>query len=103
VRFIAELAALVALGYWGWETGSSGVVRIAAAVGLPLVAAVVWGLFVAPQASHRLSDPLRLLIELVIFAAAVGALAAVGRWEIAVVYALIVTANLVLMFVWNQR
>jgi hypothetical protein len=44
VRFLLELAALVAFGYWGWHS-SEGPLRFVLAIGLPLLLAVVWGVF----------------------------------------------------------
>jgi len=48
VRFGCELAALVAFVWWGWPL-----------VGwlVALAVAVMWGLVVAPKATHRLPDP----------------------------------------------
>lgn len=42
----------------------------------PLMAAAVWGRFVAPKASHPTTDPQRLLVELLVSGAGVLALAA---------------------------
>ena len=50
IRFGLELAALAALGYWGIETGDGAVTKIVLGLGAPLVAAVLWGLFVSPKA-----------------------------------------------------
>jgi hypothetical protein len=36
---------------------------------LPLAAAAVWSLFIAPRARRRLSEPGRIIAELVLFAA----------------------------------
>ena len=55
LRFLLELCALVALAYWGFETGSGAIAKFALGIGAPLVAAVVWGAFVAPR--HPLSRP----------------------------------------------
>jgi uncharacterized protein DUF2568 len=55
--FVSELAALAALAVWGWSLSGSGPLRLAAAVGLPLVAAVLWGVFAAPRAPVRRRGP----------------------------------------------
>ncbi len=57
LRFLLELVALGAMGYWGW-TQHEGTARWLWAIGLPLVAAVLWGTFAVPttpvvQARHR--------------------------------------------------
>lgn len=77
VRFLLELAALVALGVWGWHA-ADGVLRLLLTVGAPLLGAVVWGTWVAPKARRRLTDPGRLMVEAAVFGTAVLGLAASG-------------------------
>ena len=103
VRFLLELCMLAALAYWGYQTGSSLAMKLVLALGAPLIAAVVWGLFIAPRATRRLADPARLLLELVLWAAATAALAAAGQPTLAVIFAVVVAVNLVLGAVWGQR
>lgn len=71
LRFLLELCALAALGYWGFQAGQSLVVKIALAIISPLLAAVIWGMFVAPKASVPVSTPVWLLLQLAIFGLAV--------------------------------
>ena len=42
LRFILELCALAALGYWGFQTGQNLFVKIVLAIGAPLLAAYDW-------------------------------------------------------------
>lgn len=56
VRFLLELCALAALAVWGWQVPDQIVVSVLLAIAAPLVAATVWGLWVAPKAGHRLDD-----------------------------------------------
>jgi len=79
-RFLLEVVALLAIGYWGWST-SEGMLRFVLALGLPLTAAVLWGTFRVPNdasSSGKAPVPvpgiLRLLLELALFAFAVWAL-----------------------------
>ena len=65
VRFGLELAALVALGYWGFTTGGT-LTRIVLGLGAPLLAAVLWGLFVSPKAKFG-NDVVRAVGETVVF------------------------------------
>ena len=97
VRFLLELAMLVALGWLGGEIGSSVVVRVLLAITFPLVAAVVWGMFIAPKAPRRLSDPAKVLVELVLFAAAVVGLAVVGHPVLAGVFAVVLVVNIAVL------
>jgi hypothetical protein len=49
LRFLLELAALASLGYWGFAE-NDGVLRWVLGIGLPVLAAAVWGTFVSPKA-----------------------------------------------------
>ena len=49
VAFAAELATLAALAVAGWSLPAPTPVRLLAAIGFPVVAAVLWGLFAAPR------------------------------------------------------
>ncbi|RPI96306.1 MAG: DUF2568 domain-containing protein, partial [Chloroflexi bacterium] len=88
-RFVLEMAGLFAMGYWGW-TEHDGLMRYVLAIGLPLLAAVLWGTFRIPNdpgpAPVTVPGPVRLLLEVVFFAAAVILLAAAGRTTAAIVF-----------------
>ena len=57
LRFLLEVCALVALGYWGFKTGGSLITKLALGIGAPLLAAVLWGTFVAPAQWWRCQEP----------------------------------------------
>jgi hypothetical protein len=88
LRFGLELAALAALAWWGFETGGSTAVKIVLGLGAPLLAAVLWGLFVSPKAAYG-SPALRIVFEIAVFGAAVLALADLGRTILAITFALV--------------
>lgn len=73
LHFAIEVAALAAIAYWGWTT-QFGLTRWMAAIGLPLLAAVVWGVFRAagdgPQPVVAIPGLLRLALELVVLGGA---------------------------------
>ena len=73
-RFVLELCMLAALGYGGFES-ASGLLAYVLAIALPLAAAVVWGMFIAPKARRPTVDPIRIVLEACLFAAAGAALA----------------------------
>ncbi|MCB9594522.1 MAG: YrdB family protein [Sandaracinaceae bacterium] len=73
VRFLLELGALAALGWWG-SARVPGLGSYLLAVGLPLAAAVWWGALVAPRARRRLRDPARFAAESLVWASATAAL-----------------------------
>jgi hypothetical protein len=103
VRFLLEVAALVALAIWGWRASDTAAVSIALAIAAPVAMALVWGRWVAPTASHRLDDPLRLGVEVVIFATAALALVAAGLPNLGIVLAGAAALSLTLMVLWEQR
>ncbi len=97
VRFVSELAMLGAFGYVGFHLvgdDASPAIRLALAVGLPAVAAVAWWAWVAPRAPRRLTDPARLGVEIVLFAAAATGLVVLGQvWWAVVLVALYLTGT----------
>ena len=83
VAFLAELAALGALAAGGWSAGGSTATRGLLAVGVPAVAAVLWGLFAAPRSVVDVVV-VAVLVKIVVFGGAVVALLAIGRPGLAV-------------------
>ena len=102
LRFLLELCALGALGYWGFNTGGGAVAKITLGIGAPLVAAIVWGTFLSPRAAVALPGPLVLLLQALVFAAGAAVLAATGHPKLALAFGVIVVVNAVLMYVWGQ-
>src|SRR3954469_7612076 len=86
VAFGSELVALAALAVGSWALPGPTALRVVAAVGLPLVAAVLWGLFAAPHAVVRVAA-LALVTKVVVFGAAALALVLTGHPALAVVLA----------------
>ncbi len=97
VVFLDELSLLAVLVITGARTDGPVVVRVVAAVVLPVVAAVVWGLWLAPRARMRLAYPVRLVAKLSVFAVAAGLLAwsgpAVAAIAFLVASAAVITAG----------
>jgi hypothetical protein len=102
VRFLLELCMLAAIGYWGFKTNSSWAMKIVFGVGLPLLVAVLWGLFLAPKATHPLTGMSHLALEIFLFGAGAFALFAVGRADLGFAYAAVLVVNKVLMLAWKQ-
>ncbi|MFD2443650.1 YrdB family protein [Bacillus sp. CGMCC 1.16607] len=102
LRFILELCGLLAIGYWGFHTGKTLITKSLLGIGTPLLVAVVWGMFISPQAPYQLSNPLRILLELAIFGSATAALFSTGQSKIAITFAISVVVNSTLMIIWKQ-
>jgi hypothetical protein len=96
VRFLLELCLLAALAYAGLQ------VNIALAIFAPLVAAVVWGLFVSPKARFPLSRALWMGVQVVLFGAAVVGLVASGQGVLGLIFGVAVAVNLALVLIWSE-
>jgi hypothetical protein len=83
VRFLCELGMLAGLAYWGFRAGD-GPVAVALGIGAPLLAAVAWGVFVAPKAPWRMPPPSRVMIEFFLFGFSALALADAGQAALAI-------------------
>ena len=88
LRVIMELGIIFALGYWGIYEGQSMVSKILLGIGTPALFFGFWGLVDFRQAGV-MSEPLRLLQELVISGLAAVALYLAGQhilgWALAVI------------------
>ncbi len=84
LRLLLELGLLVALGLWAWRTVRQPVLRVAATAGLPLAAATAWGAFVHGELVPSVTG---VVVQVVLFAAASGALVAVRRPRLAAAFA----------------
>ncbi len=112
VRFILELAALAALAYWGW-TQHTGILRYLLAVGLPLLGAVLWGVFAVPGDRSRSGDApvpvpgiLRLLLELLLFGSAAWCLYDAGLVLLANIFGIVVLVHYIISYdriIWLLR
>ena len=99
IRFLLELSALLAMGIWGWRL-SDGWIRFGAGLGLPLLAAVLWGIFAVPGDPSRsgaapiaVHGVIRLALELAVFAFAIWAIYDLGQTKLCWILTLIVTIH----------
>lgn len=102
VRFLLELCMYAAVGYWGFKTQSTWVMKIILGIGLPLLIAVLWSIFLAPKATHPLQGISRLPLELILLGSGALALLAGDRTNLGWIYIAVLAINEVLLFVWKQ-
>ena len=102
LRFLLELVALFALGWWGLSLADNWL-RFVLAVLFSLVAATIWGTFAVPDDPSRSGEApvvvrgwIRLGLELIVFGTAVIGLASVGRGSFATVFLVVVIAHYLL-------
>jgi hypothetical protein len=98
LRFFLELAGLAAMAYWGW-TQHEGILRVLLAVGLPVLAAVLWGVFRVTGYPNKsvveTPGPVRLLLEFAFFGSAVALLFAAGQTTTATIFAVLLVIHYV--------
>jgi hypothetical protein len=87
--FGCELAMLAVLGIGGWGLGSGGLLSVAFATFYPALAVLVWALWMAPTAAHRLADPWRLVAQLALFAGTAVVAGLGGHPVLGVVFAVV--------------
>lgn len=97
LRFLLELAGLASLAVVGFQLPGDGALRWVAAVGLPLLLAVAWGLVVAPNTQNGLASVHKELIGTALLVAAAGAVAIAGQPVAGIGLAILVVANQALM------
>jgi Protein of unknown function (DUF2568) len=96
VAFLLELCALAALGWWGVRAGGGPLAKTVLGIGAPLLAAVAWGLFAAPRAPIT-APPAKLAVEVAVFGGATAGLYAIGQRWLALVFAILVVVNRLLI------
>lgn len=101
ISFALELAMLAAFAYWGFTIGD-GWVAWALAIALPLLGAVVWGMFFAPRSERRLGLWPGALLSWVLFLLGAAALWATGQSALAIALALVASANRLLVLSIKQ-
>ncbi|MFB4304976.1 YrdB family protein [Actinomadura sp. GTD37] len=93
LAFLLEVAAIVALAWWGVTTGGNVLLNIVLGLGAPAAAIVLWGLFAAPRARFKVALPFVLLVKAVVFGAGALAFYGVEHGTVAIVFAVVVVLN----------
>ena len=100
IRFLLELAALTAFGLWGWHYGHETWLRLILAIGLPIIAASIWGIFNVPNDSSRsgaapivVQGIFRLVIEWAFFSVATWAICELEYHRLSWLFGVVVVAH----------
>lgn len=101
LRFLLELCMLAAVGYWGFKSQSGLPMKFLFGIGLPVLIAVLWGMFLAPRATRPLRGASFLALELVLFASGAVALFASGKPTLGWIYTITLVVNKILLTVWK--
>ena len=102
-RFLLELFALYAMGYWSWNR-FEGWTRFLLVILIPLLAAAVWGIFRVPSENPRghasvpVPGSVRLLIEAIFFGFAVWGLFNAGATQMGMIFGIAVLIHYALSY-----
>jgi hypothetical protein len=102
LAFLLELAMLAAFGYWGFYGDKSLLAKWILGIGLPVLTAVVWGMYLAPRAANRLGNINGNLLSLILFLCGAAALYYTGHPLLAITFAVTAIVNRVLILLWKQ-
>ncbi|MEJ2559228.1 MAG: YrdB family protein [Anaerolineae bacterium] len=101
LAFFLELAMLAAFAYWGFHNGQSTIAKIGLGIGIPLLVAVIWGLFMAPNSSMRFHGAAYLALKYLLFGLAVAALITTSKDTLGIVLGVVVVINTILLYAWQ--
>ncbi len=93
LRFLLELFALFSLGFWGYLAWPFPVPGVFFMIGTPLFAAVVWGLFRSPKAVLPVDPVGKVLVEIFVMGAAVGAWFMLGYPIVGLLFGVVAAAS----------
>lgn len=96
LRFFLELFAFVSLGIWGFLAFPLPWPGVLVGIGAPLLAILVWALFVSPKAVFRVDTFGKAIVEIAVFSAAALAWWTLGQPIVAIVFALVAAVSGVL-------
>ena len=103
LRFLLELCMLGAFGLWGFATGTQSISKFALGIGLPLLVATFWGIFLAPSSPRQLAEPWFSFAELVLFGFAIWALYCSGQVQWATIFGGVYLANKSLLLILERK
>ena len=90
--FVCELFAFGTFAFWGFAAWPFPW-NLVMGIGTPLVAILLWALFVSPRAVLRVHPFIRALIELLVFAGATIALWSMGLTWVGIVFAVVAVVS----------
>ncbi|MEU6661158.1 YrdB family protein [Streptomyces sp. NPDC046821] len=102
VLFLIELAALAAVGYWGFTRAVATPLTWLLGLGAIAVMITLWGLFGSQKAPHKTRGAVRVAFELLWFGAGATALVLAGAVGWAIAYALVCAGSKTLAVIWRQ-
>jgi hypothetical protein len=103
VAFVLELCLLAAFAYVGFQIGETPLVKVVLGIGAAVLAALIWGRYMAPKSETRLTGTAYLALKFVLFGLAALGLANFGQGMLAIIFTVVLLINQVLLLVWRQE
>lgn len=98
VRFFVELLGVGSVGYWGCTASDDTIIRLVVAIAAVAGFAVMWSLFLAPNARRGLTTVQKNGLGTIVLLISAGALALAGQPTAALAYAAVVIVNAAFLF-----
>lgn len=89
IYFLLEQCMFFSLGYTGFRSTSHPYGKYISAIGLPLIAIILWSIFAAPRFPYRLESPYRSLFALTLFGLTAILLYRIGYTHLAIAFGVI--------------
>ena len=103
LRFLAELAAIAAVGYAGFQIDGPLPVRVIAAIGAAAVLTAAWSAVVAPNTANGLSQAQKDMVGTGILLLSALSLGVAGQGWLAIGFAVVVALNAAMLVVlWTD-
>ena len=102
LSFLLELCMLAAFAYWGFTAGDGTLAKIMLGVGVPLLVAMVWGVWLAPKSTRKLGEPYNFIVKVVLIAISIIMLYVAGQPALAGIFAIVLIINRILLIVWRE-
>jgi hypothetical protein len=102
IAFLLEQCMVAAFAYWGFFTGQILLAQLALGIGVPLIAIIIWGYWMAPNSQRRLRGKAYLALKIVLFGTAAAALIITGQLLPALIFMVFFIVNQTFIYVWNQ-
>jgi hypothetical protein len=99
IFFLLELSMLASFVYWGFHIGKGLFLKILIGIGTPILVAFIWGTFIAPKATFPVTVPITIILQSILFGLAAAALFFSGKGSLALIFAIVVIIEMVLMYV----
>jgi len=93
LRFFVEVLGIAAVGYWGFNTSSDGLIRTLVAIGAALAFILVWAVVVARNRNNGLSQPQKDIMGTLILLLAAAGLGMAGQPGLASGFAVVIGVN----------